>query len=503
MSFYLYTGHSNSGHGPIFFYDRNDPYYEFTNFAYYPIVINGIRFPTSEHYFQSQKLIGTPFLHKVCELPCPRQAFEYPRQPHVSVWVRQDWQSIKDDVMYRALIAKFTQHPYLKNKLLETGDRMLVEHLPYDSYWGDGGDGKGLNRLGELLMKLRAVLRGEGKKLGWREEQDKHRPTAQSSSNMYTNPTSGDQYTNPTSGDQYTNPTSGDQYTNPTSGDQHTNPTSGDQHTNPTSGDQYTNPTSGDQYTNPTSGDRYTNHPTSGDQYTNPTSGDRYTNPTSGDRYTNPTSGDRYTNPTSGDRYTNPTSGDRYTNPTSGDRYTNPTSGDRYTNPTSGDRYTNPTSGERYSNPTSGDRYVDTISADRYTDTTSADRCTDTTSVDRYADTTSVDRYADTTSADRYTNTTGGDPDLSRVSDFKPNLITNQAVALCSSQTAHVQPKLPSVEHLSKTNTDPQPCFVSSSTSTSSQSQDTTSSPSQLITPHTARDPENSSTDEEEPMDVD
>ena len=239
--FFIITGH-NDGRSPIFFYDRNDPYYEFTNFASYPILINGIRFPTSEHYFQSQKLIGTPFLHKVCELPRPRQAFEYPRQPHVSVWVRQDWQSIKDDVMYRALIAKFTQHPYLKNMLLETGDRMLVEHSPYDSYWGDGGDGKGLNRLGELLMKLRAAFRREGKKLGWREEQDKHKVAAQFSPNQ---PTSGDQYTNPTSGDRYSNPTSGDQYTNPTSGDQYTNPTSGDRYSSPTSGDRYMDPASG------------------------------------------------------------------------------------------------------------------------------------------------------------------------------------------------------------------------------------------------------------------
>ena len=171
------TGHNN-GHGPILFYERGEPYYEFTNFAYYPIEVNGIRFPTSEHYFQSQKLIGTPFLREICELPRPRQAFEYPRQPHVSPWVRQDWQSIKDNVMYIALINKFTQYPELKQLLLETGDRKLVEHSPYDSYWGDGGDGKGLNRLGELLMKLRAAFRGKGKKLGRREEQgssDRHR----------------------------------------------------------------------------------------------------------------------------------------------------------------------------------------------------------------------------------------------------------------------------------------------------------------------------------------
>ena len=44
---------------------------------------------------------------------------------------------------------------------MNTGDRKLVEHSPYDSYWGDGPDGNGQNRLGELLMRLRSALRGE------------------------------------------------------------------------------------------------------------------------------------------------------------------------------------------------------------------------------------------------------------------------------------------------------------------------------------------------------
>ena len=45
--------------------------------------------------------------------------------------------------------------------LLDTGDRKLVEHMNWDSYWGDGGDGSGQNKLGKLLMKLREELRKE------------------------------------------------------------------------------------------------------------------------------------------------------------------------------------------------------------------------------------------------------------------------------------------------------------------------------------------------------
>ena len=65
---------------------------------------------------------------------------------------------MKQDVMYIALYAKFTQHGELKKKLLGTGDRPLVEHTERDRYCGDGGDGRGENNLGRLLMKLRKEL---------------------------------------------------------------------------------------------------------------------------------------------------------------------------------------------------------------------------------------------------------------------------------------------------------------------------------------------------------
>jgi ribA/ribD-fused uncharacterized protein len=75
--------------------------------------------------------------------------------------LRKDWDSSKDGIMLVALRAKFDQHPDLKRILLDTGDRKIVEHTDRDRYWADGGDGSGLNRLGELLLRLRAELRNE------------------------------------------------------------------------------------------------------------------------------------------------------------------------------------------------------------------------------------------------------------------------------------------------------------------------------------------------------
>ena len=143
----------------INFYNHYEPYYEFTNFYFQPIKIDDHTWPTTEHYFQAQKFVGTPYYHHIRKLPHPRDAFQVSREHAASRWVRGDWAVVKNDVMLKALREKFTQHDYLKKKLLETKDKVLVEHTVRDSYWGDGGDGKGLNMLGKLLMQVRDEIR--------------------------------------------------------------------------------------------------------------------------------------------------------------------------------------------------------------------------------------------------------------------------------------------------------------------------------------------------------
>ena len=145
----------------IKFYNRDEPYYEFTNFYYAPIEIDGKRWPTTEHYFQAQKFVGTPYVEKIRLLPSAREAFQISRNPTVSYWRRTDWDVAKDDVMYRALCCKFLQHGTLRKSLLGTGRKTLIEHTSNDSYWGDGGDGRGQNKLGRLLMRVREEL-GKG-----------------------------------------------------------------------------------------------------------------------------------------------------------------------------------------------------------------------------------------------------------------------------------------------------------------------------------------------------
>jgi ribA/ribD-fused uncharacterized protein len=60
--------------------------------------------------------------------------------------------------MREAILAKFRQHDDLRLVLLATGNAEIVEHTERDAYWGDGGDGRGRNILGRILMSVRDEL---------------------------------------------------------------------------------------------------------------------------------------------------------------------------------------------------------------------------------------------------------------------------------------------------------------------------------------------------------
>jgi len=141
----------------IKFYSENGKYGEFSNFAQFPIKLKGKLWKTTEHYFQAQKFSGSEYANKIRKATSPMKAAELGRTRKVKI--RPNWDNMKDNVMYEALEAKFTQHKKLKELLLSTAEKILIEHTENDSYWGDGGNGKGKNRLGKLLMKLRTELK--------------------------------------------------------------------------------------------------------------------------------------------------------------------------------------------------------------------------------------------------------------------------------------------------------------------------------------------------------
>ncbi len=142
------------------FYSVTAEYGEFSNFALYPIVLGGRRWPTSEHYFQAQKFVDAATQEEIRRAGSPAVAAQRGRDRRRKL--RRDWERVKLGVMRQAVEAKFRQHDELRSLLLGTGDAMLVEHTENDDYWGDGGDGTGANHLGRILMAVRSVLRTPG-----------------------------------------------------------------------------------------------------------------------------------------------------------------------------------------------------------------------------------------------------------------------------------------------------------------------------------------------------
>ncbi|WP_442266372.1 NADAR family protein [Tenacibaculum sp. ZS6-P6] len=141
----------------IKFYSVNDKWGEFSNFALYPIKLDGKIWPTSEHYFQAQKFESITYKETIRKSSSPMKAAELGRSRRIKI--KKNWDKVKDNVMYKAVYAKFTQHEYLKEILLQTLDFEIIEHTENDLYWGDGKNGKGFNKLGKILMRVRDKIR--------------------------------------------------------------------------------------------------------------------------------------------------------------------------------------------------------------------------------------------------------------------------------------------------------------------------------------------------------
>ena len=140
----------------IKFYEAENAYGYFSNFALYPLTLKGKTWPSSEHYYQAQKVAGTEWEERIRLCATPQEAFDMTRLPEFPE--RKDWTDVKDDAMYEAVYAKFTQHEDLRQKLLDSGDAILIEDSPVDYYWGCGKDGSGKNMLGKTLMTIRESL---------------------------------------------------------------------------------------------------------------------------------------------------------------------------------------------------------------------------------------------------------------------------------------------------------------------------------------------------------
>lgn len=134
-------------------------------------VFDGSRYPTAEHFMMAEKarLFGDPETRDaILATSHPGAAKRLGRQ--IRNFDERRWDAERFEIVVRGNEAKFAQNPALREFLLNTGERVLVEASPVDRIWGIGlaaddlrserpGEWQGANLLGFALMEVRRRLR--------------------------------------------------------------------------------------------------------------------------------------------------------------------------------------------------------------------------------------------------------------------------------------------------------------------------------------------------------
>ena len=151
----------------------------FSNCVKAPIVIDGVTYASSEHYFQITKFtvdeettrkfaIGLDIgldeqLRRnrdniaAMHVLSPEDVARHGRSCRMCP-IRPDWDTARVHVMYRALVEKFKDGEFQK-VLADSYNKVLIERAPRDDYWAINHEGRGENMLGILLMYIRELAR--------------------------------------------------------------------------------------------------------------------------------------------------------------------------------------------------------------------------------------------------------------------------------------------------------------------------------------------------------
>lgn len=140
----------------ILTFDGDNAY--LSNFYPASFVWNGIVWHHSEGAYQAAKTLDRSERLKIADVRSPAVA----KRMGKALVCRTDWASVKREVMYQVVYAKFTQNPELRAKLINTGHVELQEGNTWgDRIWGvcPPGSGNGSNWLGQVLMDIRNEFR--------------------------------------------------------------------------------------------------------------------------------------------------------------------------------------------------------------------------------------------------------------------------------------------------------------------------------------------------------
>lgn len=130
-------------------------YWFLSNFYPREIVVQGITYPSVEHYYQAAKFQFD--YDKDYILSAPTAADAKRRGNTSSAPRRHDWDEARLSEMFTGLVAKFSQHPDLLQGLVGIQPTIIEDNTWGDTFWGRY-KGHGRNCLGIMLMALRTIL---------------------------------------------------------------------------------------------------------------------------------------------------------------------------------------------------------------------------------------------------------------------------------------------------------------------------------------------------------
>jgi hypothetical protein len=153
--------------------ESSGQYRDFSNMSDHPVEIDGTKYPSVEHYYQAMKAVefkDEDSLKKIMKTKTSKAVKALGNK--VKDYNEEVWKAKQDEVMEKAVRAKFVQHPELREKLLETEDKVIGYADARDIYWSIGtsigldkakspSKWRGQNKLGKILMKLREVTRND------------------------------------------------------------------------------------------------------------------------------------------------------------------------------------------------------------------------------------------------------------------------------------------------------------------------------------------------------
>lgn len=153
-----------------------------SNFYDVPYTVDGVTYPTNEHYFAAAKTDDPAVKAWIVGAPDGKTART--RGQKRSFTLVDDWDKVERyAAMRRGLEHKFAEGTRERELLLATGDALLIEDTTgwHDQVWGDCRCARhiatpGANRLGRSLMELRAQIRGDKVKHWPRAMVTGHRP---------------------------------------------------------------------------------------------------------------------------------------------------------------------------------------------------------------------------------------------------------------------------------------------------------------------------------------